>query len=308
MPLGILVLNVVSLSSSIGALIALAVLYAHLRSRGVLLLAAALLFLTVDYALGLVLFAPADSPLWRGLLGIPVVDRSAAVLLGLKGICQVGVFVTAPLAVLSLFDRGPSPAVVWAGSAFALAGLVTACCLVAGLFPHAWDVLAGLLAVPGYLGYAACFVILMRNRTAVRSGLARGIVRAALLAFIFCVPVLLANDVLAFTGVSVLLLPTDALGFFALSAGVLVCSLLVLLGGRRRPAPVDMDAFCAEHELSVREREVLLMLAEGLRYKQIAEKLCISLDTVKSHASRIYRKTAAADRTDLVYRIRLGRV
>ncbi len=63
MPLGILLVNVVSLSSSIGALTALAVLYAHLRSRGVLLLAATVLFLTADYTLGLVLFTSPDSPL-----------------------------------------------------------------------------------------------------------------------------------------------------------------------------------------------------------------------------------------------------
>ncbi len=85
-----------------------------------------------------------------------------------------------------------------------------------------------------------------------------------------------------------------------------MCTLLVLLGGRRKPGPVDLDAFCREHDLSVREREVLVMLADGLRYKQIAERLGISLDTVKSHASRVYRKTEASGRTDLLYRIRLG--
>jgi DNA-directed RNA polymerase specialized sigma24 family protein len=66
-----------------------------------------------------------------------------------------------------------------------------------------------------------------------------------------------------------------------------------LVMSSRTPAPGDIDAFCAEHNLFVRER---------------AEKLCISLDTVKSHVSRIYRKTAAAGRTDLLYRIRLGRL
>ncbi len=308
MPLGILLLNVVSVSTSLGALVALAVLYAHLRSRGVLLLAAAVLCLTVDYALGLVIFASPESPLWLGFHGIPVAGKTDALLLGLKGICQVGVLLTAPLAVLSLFGRKPSSALRWAGAGLALAALATSFCFLAGLFPRAWDVLAAVLAVPGYTAYVACFVILARYRSAARPGLSRGIVRATLFAFSFCVPVLLANDVLAFTGIGVFLLPTDALGFLVLSGGALVCSLFVLLGGRRRPAPVDIDAFCAEHDLSVREREVLLVLADGLRYKQIAEKLCISLDTVKSHVSRIYRKTAAADRTDLLYRIRLGRL
>ena len=123
-----------------------------------------------------------------------------------------------------------------------------------------------------------------------------------------CVPVLLANDVFLLAGTGPTLLPTDALGFLLLSGGVLVSTLLVLLGGRRRPAPADIDAFCGEHDLSVREREVLLLLAEGQRYKQIADRLCISMDTVKSHASRIYRKTEASGRTDLLYRIRLGRL
>jgi DNA-binding NarL/FixJ family response regulator len=101
-------------------------------------------------------------------------------------------------------------------------------------------------------------------------------------------------------------MPVDPLAFVALTVGVLICSLLVLVRGPRRLPAADIDTFCAAHDVSVREREVLLLLGEGLRYKQIAEKLCISLDTVKTHVSRIYRKTSAAGRTDLFYRIRLG--
>jgi DNA-binding CsgD family transcriptional regulator len=307
-PLGILLVNVVSVSSSIGALTALAVLYAHLRSRGVLLLAASVLFLTVDYTLGLVLFASPGSPLWRGLPGIPAASRNEAVLMGIKGMLQVGVLLTGPLAVSSLFGRKLPRAVLWAGSALALAALVPSICMAAGLFPGAWGVLSAVSAVPGYAGYAACFAILLANRKAVRPGLSRGIVRAAVAAFAVCIPLLLANDVLAFAGKGPFLLPTDALGFLVLSGGVLVCTLLVLLGGRRKPGPFDLDAFCSEYELSVREREVLVLLADGLRYKQIADRLGISLDTVKSHASRVYRKTEASGRTDLLYRIRLGRL
>jgi len=305
-PLGILLFNVVSVSSSIGALTALAVLYAHLRSRGVLLLAAAVLFLTVDYTLGLVLFASPGSPLWRGLPGISVASRGEALLMGIKGMLQVGVLFTGPPAVSSFFGRKLPRAVLWAGSALALACLGSSVCMAAGLFPGAWGVLSAVSAVPGYAAFAACFAMLLAHRKTARPGLSRGIVQTAVAAFAVCVPVLLANDVLAFAGMGPFVLPTDALGFLVLSGGALVCTLLVLLGGRRKPGPVDLDAFCREHDLSVREREVLLLLADGLRYKQIADRLGISLDTVKSHASRVYRKTGASGRTDLLYRVRLG--
>jgi DNA-binding CsgD family transcriptional regulator len=305
-PLGILLVNVVSVSSSIGALTALAVLYAHLRSRGVLLLAASVLFLTVDYTLGLVLFASPGSPLWRGLPGIAVASRNEALLLGIKGMLQVGVLLTAPPAVSSLFGRKLPRAAAWGGSALALIALVPSALMAAGLFPGAWGVLSALSAIPGYAAYAACFVILLANRKTARPGLARSIVRAAVAVCAVCIPVLLANDVLAFAGRGPFLLPTDALGFLALSGGILICTLLVLLGSRRKAGPVELDAFCREHELSVREREVLVLLADGLRYKQIAYRLGISQETVKSHASRVYRKTEASGRTDLLYRIRLG--
>jgi DNA-binding CsgD family transcriptional regulator len=307
-PLGILLVNVVSLSSSIGALTALAVLFVHLRSRGVLLLAASVLFLTADYALGLVLFASPDTPLWRGLAGFAAATRTDATIMGIKGILQVGVLVTGPLAVLSLFGRKPRRAALWAGSAVAVAALAAPVLLLGDIFPGARSVLAAVCFVPGYGAYFACFAILLANRKAARPGLSRGIVRAALGAFALCLPLLVVSDALALTGIGPYLQSTDALAFLALSGGALVCTLLVLLGGRRRPAAVDMDAFCGEHELSVREREVLILLVEGQRYKQIADRLSISLDTVKSHASRIYRKTKASGRTDLLYRIRLGGV
>jgi DNA-binding CsgD family transcriptional regulator len=305
-PLGILIVNVVSVSSSIGALTALAVLYVHLRSRGVLLLAATVLFLTVDYTLGLVLFAAPGSPLWRGLPGMAEASRSETLLLGIKGMLQVGVLLAAPPAVASFFGRKLPRGVAWAGSLLALAVFSTSALLAVGLFPRAWGVLSAVSAGPGYVAYAACFAILIARRATARTGLARGIATAATAVFAVCVPILLANDVLAFVSGDPFLLPTDAMGFLALSGGVLVCTLLVLLGSRKTTGPVDVDAFCREHGLSVREREVLVLLAEGQRYKQIADRLGISLDTVKSHASRVYRKTGASGRTDLLYRIRLG--
>ncbi|MFI5154994.1 MAG: response regulator [Chitinophagales bacterium] len=50
--------------------------------------------------------------------------------------------------------------------------------------------------------------------------------------------------------------------------------------------------------LSIRENEVLNLLALGLLYKEIAEKLGISISTVRQHIHRIYEKLHVANRTE----------
>jgi two-component system response regulator DesR len=59
--------------------------------------------------------------------------------------------------------------------------------------------------------------------------------------------------------------------------------------------------------LSRRERQVLELIAAGSTNPQIAGALCLSTDTIKEHASRLYRKLRARNRTDAVQRaLRLG--
>jgi DNA-binding NarL/FixJ family response regulator len=53
-------------------------------------------------------------------------------------------------------------------------------------------------------------------------------------------------------------------------------------------------------ELSPREREVLDCLAQGFLYKEIAEKLGISYETVHTYIRRIYEKLQVRTRTEAV--------
>ena len=55
----------------------------------------------------------------------------------------------------------------------------------------------------------------------------------------------------------------------------------------------------AEH-LSKREQEILCLLAKGLLYKEIAEKLAISVETVRTHLHNIYEKLHVHTRTEAV--------
>ncbi|MBN2085502.1 MAG: hypothetical protein JW748_09780 [Anaerolineales bacterium] len=50
-------------------------------------------------------------------------------------------------------------------------------------------------------------------------------------------------------------------------------------------------------QLTARELEVLRLMAEGLRYEEVAERLVISLNTVRTHVKTIYGKLGVDNRT-----------
>ena len=54
--------------------------------------------------------------------------------------------------------------------------------------------------------------------------------------------------------------------------------------------------------LTDREREVYGLVRRGLRDKQIAERLVISVKTVEKHVGAVLRKTGARNRTELASR------
>ena len=50
--------------------------------------------------------------------------------------------------------------------------------------------------------------------------------------------------------------------------------------------------------LSPRENEVLILLSDGLLYKEIADQLSISIATVRQHIHKIYDKLHVENRTE----------
>ncbi len=67
------------------------------------------------------------------------------------------------------------------------------------------------------------------------------------------------------------------------------------------PSPVDA---AAAPQLSVREREILQWVAQGLSNRDIAERANLSRLTIEGHTKNIYRKLAVKSRTAAVHEAR----
>jgi PAS domain S-box-containing protein len=76
----------------------------------------------------------------------------------------------------------------------------------------------------------------------------------------------------------------------------------VTVPGTSAPSGADQRGTTQQPHLTRRQLEVLLLLAEGNRSREIAEKMCISVHTVRTHIQGILRTLGAANRLEAVSR------
>jgi DNA-binding NarL/FixJ family response regulator len=72
----------------------------------------------------------------------------------------------------------------------------------------------------------------------------------------------------------------------------------VLLAFQKQPDH-SLDRF----QLTEREREVLFSLVDGLSYKKIADKYCVSISTVRTHICNIYSKLHVHSKSQAVSKV-----
>jgi DNA-binding CsgD family transcriptional regulator len=91
--------------------------------------------------------------------------------------------------------------------------------------------------------------------------------------------------------------------FYALWNLVYAVRTIPLLFGKTKGKAAEEWDF-SRFGLSPREREVAFALTKGYSYKEIADRLSISLATVKTHVNRIYEKTGTGNKMEFARKLR----
>ncbi|MBN2626687.1 MAG: response regulator transcription factor [Spirochaetales bacterium] len=88
--------------------------------------------------------------------------------------------------------------------------------------------------------------------------------------------------------------------------GILAAALLVRLfsGDEKKARTLKVDrAFTEKYGISRKERDILHLLLEGYTARIIAEKVCLSTQTVKNYTQSIYQKTRVNSKMELLRKI-----
>lgn len=152
---------------------------------------------------------------------------------------------------------------------------------------------------------AFSMVLIAKRRDRIASGTMRRLCLSFLaLSTVFC-PLILADAFLSylFSGIEASYL-SGVLAFPLYFMWFCVIALVYLVGYFVRPSAPGpsgpSEARLAELRITEREREIVLLLARGLTYKEIGAKLSISAHTVNNHVANIYAKAGASNRIDLL--------
>jgi DNA-binding CsgD family transcriptional regulator len=70
--------------------------------------------------------------------------------------------------------------------------------------------------------------------------------------------------------------------------------------GRNRQGNISAPSFYEKFSITPREKEIILLLKEGMSYREIQQELDISFGTVKTHISNIYEKAGVNSRITLL--------
>lgn len=202
---------------------------------------------------------------------------------------------TTPLNVLA--ERQHSIRPIWKSVLMCLS-ILLALMTVIGHFTNTLDYLQ--YAVVAFLGSSVVLSMILVRTTRPQKRLIQRerIERLFAIAFVVLVPLSLFTNYAFEEAYNPLHIGfTLPLIFILLSGSKLLDDLQRL--GILNPTLEPKDQHFENYSLSEREKEIAILLTKGRTYKQISDELFISMPTVKTHVSNIYKKCGTNSRSKL---------
>jgi DNA-binding CsgD family transcriptional regulator len=302
-PVGIanLIFHVVCISSAIGALIAVVAIYRVFRSAGLVSLILAYLSQVASYTLGVILISGGTRvPMLAGGMG-------EQALLTLKFLLQGSAALWFPLAARGLLSLPIGKP--WRAMVGAFIGASALCVVLFWFHPGMRDeavlLVVGTFSLITYaasLTYSIALPLGFRERVPPQY---RQVIKGLSIFFLVLVEAMIVQDVAIILGAPLPQGLLDGASFLGLSLAILALCLDVLLSRAKAIGLLPgWQEFGMAHGMTDRELDVLGGLMRGGTYKDIAVRLSISLDTVKTHVGRVYRKAGVVSRTQLRFHCR----
>lgn len=176
-------------------------------------------------------------------------------------------------------------------------GLMT---LVNLLWPF-WDPMPDLLLGMKNAAILYTAILGIRYRRQPDRTRSRRFTRIIGLVIIVCMPFLFLTELAAFKSLMLRILPGMSLRGPWVLPGIYImwCVAWLVAGSREGKGLTPSESFCSAYGITAREREVMNLLIQGRSYRAIMQDLFISLPTVKTHISSLYRKTGTVNRLEL---------
>jgi DNA-binding CsgD family transcriptional regulator len=299
------IVNFASLFSSVGTAILLLIISLRFRKPGFYLLFLFLVSLSLNYALGMFqILGDAGALVMppREYIKILFARPTAASLV--REVFVVLISLSAPAGVLSLLGKPLGRSLLPLAGGLMILEILPLAVLFSAESMEGWRiqvvVASRLLLYYGPLFYA--MVLPLRQSTEVRGAYPRGVVTLLKISCLLVLPAMLLEDLLMIYEVIPPVNMVEAVSFLFLTSSIIIVSLLELTA-RKTSVPVPdgekISDFVVRHSLTQREEQILRALIDGLSYKEAAERLHISPDTVKTHVKNLYRKSGMEGRQAL---------
>ena len=211
----------------------------------------------------------------------------------LKLLSFVSVGLTTPLNIFG--ERETDINIIWTKSLVSIASLLTIVSIIGYFFQWLQIIQYPVILFLG-ISVVGSMTLLLFTKPLKKHKHKEHIDRKFAIAFMVLVPISLALNFI-FDGSNLKIGFTLPIIFILLASNKMMDDIkrLSLFNPQIKPNEQALQNYM----LTDREKEIALILIQGKTYKQISEELFISLPTVKTHSSNIYRKCGVNTRSEL---------